>query len=121
MARRAATILAALAMLLGLASVATADEGWTIERFDSQVAIRADGGLQIVETIDVDFGSQLKHGIFRYIPVRYHVDDRNDRVYDLRVRSVTDASGRGWKYETSDSGPNVIIKIGDPDRTINGL
>ena len=120
MARRAATILAALAMLLGLASVATADEGWTIERFDSQVAIRADGGLQIVETIDVDFGSQLKHGIFRYIPVRYHVDDRNDRVYDLRVRSVTDASGRGWKYETSDSGPNVIIKIGDPDRTING-
>jgi uncharacterized membrane protein YgcG len=118
---RAALALACAAVLaLAGAHVASADEGWTIERFDAQIQIGADGAMHVTETIEVDFGSQLKHGIFRYIPVRYHFDDRNDRVYDLRVRSVTDAQGRGWKYETNDGGSSVVIKIGDPDRQISG-
>jgi uncharacterized membrane protein YgcG len=118
--RLALALACSVAVALGLEGRISADEGWTIERFDSQIQIRADGSLAITESIDVDFGSQLKHGIFRYIPVRYHLDDRNDRVYDLRFRSVADASGRAWKYETSDAGPNKVIKIGDPDRTISG-
>ena len=120
MSRRLATIAAALGVLLALATFAYADEGWTIERFDSQIQIRADGSLGIVESIDVDFGTLQKHGIFRYVPVRYRFDEKNDRVYDLHVRSVVDGTGRGWKYETNDDGGNVVVKIGDPDRTISG-
>ena len=118
--RMLVAVVAALGLFAGLVGVASADEGWTVERFDSQVQIRADGSLAITESIDVDFGSQQKHGIFRHIPVRYDLDQRNERVYDLRVRSVTDASGRGWKYEKSDEGREVIIKIGDADRLVSG-
>ena len=114
------TVACALAVALGVTSVANADEGWTIERFDSQIVIRADGSLGITEAIDVDFGAQQKHGIFRRIPVRYRADGANERVYDLRLRSVTDATGRSWAFQRTEEGPDVIIKIGDPDRTISG-
>jgi uncharacterized protein (TIGR04222 family) len=119
--RRAAIAVAAVAALvLALAGVALADEGWTVDRFDAQILVGADGVLSVTESIDVDFGPLQKHGIFRRIPVRYRSDERRDRVYDLRVVSVTDAAGRSWPYSRSDEGPDVIVKIGDPDRTISG-
>ena len=99
---------------------AQADEGWTIERFASQVLIRADASILVTETVEVDFGPQAKHGIFREIPVRYDFNDRQERVYDLRVRSVTDGSGKAWRYERTDEGRFARLKIGDPDRTISG-
>src|SRR5579859_1236930 len=107
-------VAAALAVLLvaGVAPrTASADEGWTVERFDAQIFVHSDGSIAVTESIDVDFGAQQKHGIFRRIPVLYHFDDRRDRVYDLRVRSVTDDNGRAWRYERSEEGADVVLKI----------
>ncbi|MDP9265619.1 MAG: DUF2207 domain-containing protein [Chloroflexota bacterium] len=106
--------------LLAFAQRAAADEGWVIERFHADIAIQQTGELLIGEAIDVDFGTLEKHGIFRDIPVRYEYDAKNDRVYRLTVVSVTDASGKAWKYERSQEGALEIIKIGDPDKTIGG-
>jgi uncharacterized membrane protein len=91
-----------------------------IERFAADITIQKDSSLHIVEAIDADFGPQQKHGIFRTIPVRYQWDDTHVRVYQLQVRSVTDAAGKGIRYETSDQGASKVIKIGDPDRTVSG-
>jgi uncharacterized membrane protein YgcG len=102
------------------AAPAFADEGWVIQRFASDITIQKDASLHISEAIDVDFGALQKHGIFRTIPVRYEWDDTHLRVYQLQVRSVTDASGKGVRYETSDQGDSKVIKIGDPDRTVSG-
>jgi uncharacterized membrane protein len=52
--------------------------------------------------------------------VRYPWDDTHVRVYQLQVRSVTDASGKSINYETSDQGASKVIKIGDPNRTVSG-
>ncbi len=106
--------------LQALAQPAAADEGWVIERFHADVAILPTGELVINEVIDVDFGSLEKHGIYRDIPVRYEYDAKNDRVYRLTVVSVTDGSGKAWKYERSQEGAQEIIKIGDADKTISG-
>jgi len=99
---------------------ASADEGWIIQRFASDITIQKDASLHIIEAIDVDFGAQEKHGIFRNIPVRYRWDDTNLRVYRLEVRSVTDAAGKPVRYETSDEEADKVIRIGDPDRTVSG-
>src|SRR5205807_9970785 len=69
-----------------------ADEGWIITSFHSNIAVGADSTLMIQEDVQVDFGSQQKHGIFRTIPRRYRYDDTHDRYYDLAVRSVTDGA-----------------------------
>src|SRR5437867_7176176 len=98
---------------------AVADEGWVIERFAADVTIDRDGSLHIVEAIDANFGGLQKHGIFRTIPVRYQWDDTHLRVYQLQVRSVTDGSEKGIRYETSDQGASKVIKIGVPNRTVS--
>ncbi len=118
-------LLAALLVTLAAAVVAVparaaTDEGWTVDSFAAQYVVHADGVLGVVETIDVDFGSQRKHGIFRRIPVRYRYDDTHDRVYRVTVHTVTGASGAPWPYATSTEGPDLVIKIGDPDRTVSG-
>lgn len=122
---RAARLLAALLVTVAAAAVASparavTDEGWTVESFAADYVVGADGVLNATETIDVDFGSQQKHGILRRIPVRYRYDDTRDRVYDLTVRSVTGASGAAWHYETSSEGPDLVIKVGDASRLVTG-
>jgi len=91
-----------------------------IERFAADITIEKDGSLHIVEAIDANFGGLQKHGIFRTIPVRYQWDDTHLRVYQLQVRSVTDASEKAVRYETTDQGASKVIKIGDPNRTVSG-
>lgn len=120
---RRALLLAAAAValaVLGPATAASAQEGWSIERFHAEILVRADAAIEVDETIAVDFGALERHGILREIPVRYRYDDDHDRVYDLRVRGVSDASGRPWPYERSERGGNVVLRIGDPDRTVTG-
>ncbi|MDE3194422.1 MAG: DUF2207 domain-containing protein [Chloroflexota bacterium] len=115
-----AVLLAAVAVVIGAPARAATDEGWKVDSFAAQYVVRADGVLAVVETVDVDFGAQQKHGIFRNIPVRYRYDDSRDRVYDVAVRSVTAPSGTSWHYETSTQGADLVIKIGDADRTVTG-
>jgi uncharacterized protein (TIGR04222 family) len=120
MARAAAVAIGVIAFATAFATPAAADEGWVIQRFASDITIQNDASLRIVEAIDVDFGAQQKHGIFRYIPVRYRWDDTHLRVYRLEVRSVTDAAEKPIRFALSDNGADKLIKIGDPDRLVSG-
>src|SRR5512132_2108813 len=103
--RLLATVLLALSALLPMASSSAraADGGWTITSFDVQIEIQRDGRIVVDENLAVDFGPLEKHGIFRYVPVKYEwpSEKRKIRVYELQVLSVTDAKGRPWRFETS--------------------
>src|SRR5207237_2902477 len=93
---------ALLGLLLAPLSVAAADDtGWVINSFGADISVRQDSTLEIVETIKVDFRGLEKHGIFRDIPVRYHHDQKRDRVYHLQVQGVGNGSGGSWPYEVS--------------------
>ncbi len=118
--RAVAALVLALPLLVG-GSVASADEGWEIVLFNAEIAVLEDGSLSIRESIDVNFGSLDKHGIFREIPVRYRYSETKDRVYELTVLGVTDASGRPWPYLVEENGANQRIRIGDADRTVRGV
>ena len=113
-------VVAALCFALLLATPARADEGWTIESYASEIAIQKDGSFTLSERIDVDFGALQKHGIFRTIPYRYRFDDQHDRVYGISVLGVTAASGASVPYEQSRDHGNLVLKIGDANRTVNG-
>jgi uncharacterized membrane protein YgcG len=119
----AGALLAAVAMLVVFAAPVVADDGWVIDRYASDIEIQRDGGLLITDAIDVDFQRLTdRHGIFRDIPVRYawDRDPKMVRTYQIDVRSVRDANGRGLTYETSRDGANFRIRIGDADRTVSG-
>src|SRR5438477_409184 len=88
---------------------------WSINSFESQIAIAADGSLKVTEDIEVTFAGP-HHGIYRDIPVVYEYDEKNNRVLQINVDSVR---GPG-RYSTSRKGADEEIKIGDPDRTLTG-
>jgi uncharacterized membrane protein YgcG len=112
---------AVIVLAPGLRS-ASADEGWTIDSFAADITINQDASLTIVESIDVDFGAQQKHGIFREIPIEYTIpgDNKHDRIYRFDLVAVSRADGTAWPVQQSRNGANVRLKIGDPDRTISG-
>jgi uncharacterized membrane protein YgcG len=118
-AQAVATGIALAWFVMLTASPASADEGWTITSFFSQIAVGADSTLVIQEDIRVDFGSLQKHGIFRTIPLRFRYDNNNDRYYRLDVISVTDGS-RSEPFTTSVDSNNEVIKIGEPNFVVTG-
>ena len=91
-----------------------------IHDYAVEIEILDDGDLRITETIDYDFGAQLRHGIFRTIPSRYYFDEVYDRIYRIEDVSVTATGGAPPNVEVSQEGSSTVIRVGDPDVEISG-
>ena len=119
----AVLLLALLAAALAVipSSPVRADEGWVITSFQATYSINENGTVDALEDIRVDFGDLQKHGIFRDIPVEYAYDKDNNRLIRLTVNTVEDSQGgQPHQFEVFDDGPNLRIKIGDPDVLVSG-
>jgi uncharacterized membrane protein len=90
-----------------------------IVSFNSDVVLSKQGVLDINETIDMDFAKQQKHGIFRFMPVKFHRDLGTYTTF-VRVLSVTDASGQPYHFQKTDAGSDITIKIGDANKLVSG-
>lgn len=95
-------------------------EYFVIERFQSDIHVAADAALEIVETIDVRFDSP-RHGIYREIPIRYRTDFGDRLRTPIEITSVRNVSGKDWPTKIETSGDVLSIRIGDPDRYVDGL
>lgn len=91
-----------------------------IEHFGVAMEVTSDGVLNVTETIDYDLGPAPKHGIYRYIPVRYHYDNKYDRVYPIDGIEVAASAGTPTNVKITDDQNNTAMRIGDPDKTITG-
>ncbi len=91
-----------------------------ITAYHVEIQVEAAGTMLVTETIDYDFASNRRHGIFRDIPVRLDYDSRYERVFPLDVLSVDGSEGTPDEYEQDSAGNATRLKIGDPDRTITG-
>ncbi|OGW37549.1 MAG: hypothetical protein A2Y97_04425 [Nitrospirae bacterium RBG_13_39_12] len=94
-------------------------QDFTINKFHSDITINKDASFTARETIDVEF-HRTKHGIFREIPFKYTDERGSTIITPLKVLSVTDESGRDWKYKINVKGNVVNIRIGDPDKYVEG-
>lgn len=103
------------------------DTGWNVRSFDAQYVVNANRTIDVTEHITVDFGAQVKHGIYRDIPVRYAkvlragVPIRAGTVkVGLDLLSVTDGQGKQLGSKIT-RGSSVNIRIGNPDVTVSGV
>ena len=94
------------------------DDGWVIRSFDVRYGLQTDGSFNVREDLAVDFDTLERHGIFRDMPVEYKYDDNSNRLIDVSDVSVTDGSV-AIPFETSDTRPNMRIKVGDPDKLVS--
>ena len=77
----------------------------SINSYDVQATVGSDGVLEVVETIQYDFGFTSHHGIYRTIPVRYPYDDTYERV--LKVSDIHVSSDAPDDLETSNEGDDL--------------
>ncbi len=119
--RFTAALTVLLATLVGLAAAAPASAAGQeqIDSYDTTMRINASGAIAVSETIKYDFGNNERHGIIRKIPARFVYDKKHYRVYDFSDFTVTQ-DGQPAQFRTS-GGNYEVIKIGDPNETINGV
>lgn len=90
----------------------------SVKSFSSDITARKDGDMQINETIEYDFGSSERHGIYRNIPLISKIGDLY-RVIGIKFNSVK-RDGKEEKYEITYDSKSANVKIGDPGKTISG-
>ncbi len=115
-------LVAALVAIVCIALPAPAGSqgpGEVITNYDVEMVIGSDGVVSFTETIDYDFGSSERHGIFRDLVRQERYDSENDRTYDIDVTGVT-IDGGSVPVEEGSEGSYLRLRIGDPDSTVTG-
>ena len=97
-----------------------ADGGEVIRSLRVAVEVGADGRTSFTETIEYDFGANLRHGMIRAIPRWDELPDGRRRLYGLSIGSVT-MDGAAVPFTVSDEGALRMLTIGDADRTVSGI
>ncbi|MEX1195942.1 MAG: DUF3352 domain-containing protein [Dehalococcoidia bacterium] len=92
---------------------------FTITSFDSEYEVDPAGYLYVTERIVVDFGPIAKHGIFRDLATISTYDAENDELIGIETTAVS-RDGQEEPYEETYNFDSQLIKIGDPDVTIEG-
>lgn len=89
-----------------------------IRAFASDVTLRTDGSVLVVETVDVNAeGDQIRRGVYRDIPIVLLGPSGNKIRVGLDVASVT-RDGRAEPFRVERMGNFQRIWIGDPDQFI---
>ena len=92
-----------------------------IQSFDSQININKDGTIDVNETIVYDFADLQKHGIYRNISYIKENKDGKEYILEFSNISVTDEKGNKYNYKKSNENQNIVLKIGDANKTITGV
>lgn len=116
--RRVVTVIGLVALFLVSGTSALATE--RIKTFDVVITVREDAKIDVVEVITYDFESDLRHGIFRHIPYIY---GRGFRSYRAEISQVlvNDPAGNPYPFSESEASGELVLKIGDPNKTVTGV
>ncbi|MCC6643816.1 DUF2207 domain-containing protein [Candidatus Peregrinibacteria bacterium] len=89
--------------------------------FNSLIEVQPDANVIITEVLTVDFtNATSRHGMIRYIPMKYL--DKYGNYLNLRFKllSVTDTNDQPYPYEYNFEDPNAMIKLGSADQYVDG-
>jgi len=109
------TLLACLLFVSASPALAERMKSW-----ESKINLSKDGTADVEETLVMDFGTNRRHGIRRFIPI---VFNRAGGLYTTPIdfKSVTDDKGKSLIYEYDRVNREVITRIGDPVVTVTGV
>lgn len=110
-------IVAIFLFLSGFSFARAADE---IENFEVDININSDASISVKESIEYDFDTSTRHGIYRDIPYKY---DARGGKYNLHISniSVTDHLGSPYDFTVSNKEGYKSIQIGNADELVSGV
>ncbi len=112
----------ALAALLWCWLPGSAVAAERITGFTSDIAVAADGSFVVTETIEYDFGSAERHGIYRTLPLTHPQPAATwykKRFIEIDEITATRA-GDAVPLQVSESRKELTVRLGDPKTTITG-
>ncbi|MFA5986362.1 MAG: DUF2207 domain-containing protein [Parcubacteria group bacterium] len=92
-----------------------------IKTYDVDMTINADATVDVAETIQYDYGTTQRHGIYRDVPVKYTNATNDNRTITLDHITVADQYGVPYTFVTARDGDNLQIKIGNADKFVTGM
>lgn len=114
--------LGALTLVPSAASPASAAADERIRSYDASMTVGKDDSMRVVETVRYDFGSSVdKHGFYRTLPTRMGYDKDYRRLYPVDGIEVSSPTGAPADLDTSYGENDVLIRIGNPNQTVNGV
>lgn len=94
-----------------------------VDSFSADIHLANDSSFTVTETIVYDFGSEYRHGIFRYIE-KQHPQKASvffkERSIDIMLADITQ-DGKQVPYEVEDTLDRLSVKIGNPDAVLSGV
>ena len=111
----------AVIVAIGGISVATpsGSESSSISDYTADFTVNADGDLEVVETLTVNFPIS-RHGIFRFFDTRDNPNGSHSRVIPEDVEVSRDGQSEPYTRESKGRGRYVVLKIGRAETTISG-
>ena len=106
-------------VLLCLLIFGAAAYGYYISDFECEIEMHQDGSYLVSEQITVDFGTELRHGIYRDIPYKYDVKGFKKTVR-IRNINVFDKNGNRYQTKITRRGGYLKIRIGSSDKVVSG-
>ncbi len=96
-------------------------QNFTIKSFEADYYLSADSArasqMNVEESIQAAFPEfDQNHGILRALPKSYQ-----GHTVSLQIKSVTDEKGEKYPYTTTSQHGNSVLKIGDPNKFVQGL
>lgn len=116
-----------VAVLLGspVAGRASADDtpsSWEITSYVVEATLDAAGTAAVRIDLAFDFSDDPGHGPYVTLPLRQRIADDPDhwRMLDVTVGAVTSATGANAEVLTKEQDGNLLIRIGNENRTFTG-
>ncbi|MFC1626800.1 DUF2207 domain-containing protein [Patescibacteria group bacterium] len=91
-----------------------------IDTFDVELYIQKDGSIDVTEYIYYDFGPVDRHGIYREIPLEKTNNEGKKFLLDITNITVLSKTQTPIKHTVTTNNRIKKIKIGDPDKIIQG-
>ena len=90
-----------------------------LDSFEAEYVINPDGSVDVTEVLSAQFTGAPNRGIYRTLVVEqnYEPKPQTKRVYRIEDIRVSAPAGYSSQVSTKRDGPNLQIRIGDPDRT----
>lgn len=107
-------------LILGLFFTRTHAYAEEISQYEETIKILPSALITVRESVEYDFRTDQRHGIFRTIPIIKTNAEGKKYALGFSNFSVIDPRGNDYRYTKTVSGEILTLKIGDPDKTITG-
>ena len=99
--------------------IASSVSAYFIESFHSDITLYSSASYEVEERIEVNFGNEQRHGIYRDIIYKYKLPMRTYRVR-IDVSEVVDDNDNKYEAKIKKQGDHINIRIGSPNTTLSG-